>query len=85
MTDAFDAAGAEAFGERMLGAVRGMLDIHTVYIGDRLGLYTALAASAPATPAELAAATATDEAGGAGCVSRRATQPTLASTAAMTS
>lgn len=52
---------AQQFVDRLFGAVLGMADIHTIHVGDRLGLYTALAASGPATPAELAAATATDE------------------------
>ncbi len=47
--------------DRLFGAVLGMIDVHAVYIGDRLGLYTALAASGGATSAELASATGTDE------------------------
>ncbi len=39
----------------------GALEIYTVYLGERLGLYRALAADGPATSAELAGRTATDE------------------------
>lgn len=52
---------AEALAERLFGAVLGILDISTIYIGDRLGLYEALATSGAATSRELASATATDE------------------------
>ena len=51
----------QPFAERLFGAVLGMMDVHTVYIGERLGLYAALAASGPATSTELAAATGTHE------------------------
>jgi 2-polyprenyl-3-methyl-5-hydroxy-6-metoxy-1,4-benzoquinol methylase len=50
----------DALEERLFGAVLGMMDVHTVYIGDRLGLYRALTEGA-GTPAEVAAATGTDE------------------------
>lgn len=56
-----DAAATERLAERLFGAVLGMIDIHTIHVGDRLGLYAALAASGGATPAELAAATCTNE------------------------
>jgi 2-polyprenyl-3-methyl-5-hydroxy-6-metoxy-1,4-benzoquinol methylase len=39
----------------------GALELLTVYLGERLGLYRALAADGPATPAELAARTGTAE------------------------
>ena len=39
--------------DRLLGAVIGALDLQAVYIGDRLGLYSALALGGPATPLEL--------------------------------
>jgi SAM-dependent methyltransferase len=45
---------------RLFEAVLGFNDLHAVYLGDRLGLYRALADGA-STPAEVAAATATDE------------------------
>jgi precorrin-6B methylase 2 len=41
--------------ERLFGASIGMLDVLSVYIGDRLGLYRALRDGGPATSAELAA------------------------------
>jgi 2-polyprenyl-3-methyl-5-hydroxy-6-metoxy-1,4-benzoquinol methylase len=50
----------DALEERLFGGALGMMDLHMVYLGDRLGLYRALAEGA-ATPAELAAATGTDE------------------------
>lgn len=46
---------------RLFDAVLGMNDLHMVYIGDRLGLYGALADLGSATPEELAAATGTHE------------------------
>ena len=55
------AAGALKLLDRLFGAVLGMVDIHTIYVGDRLGLYEALAAAGDATPAELASATGTTE------------------------
>ena len=54
------AAGADAAGRRdvlvgrLIGAVLGAVDLFNVYLGDRLGLYRALAEGGPATPAELA-------------------------------
>ena len=39
---------------RLMGAALGALDLQAVYLGDRLGLYRALAEGGPATPAELA-------------------------------
>lgn len=39
--------------DRLFGAVIGALDLQAVYIGDRLGLYSALAQGGPATPHEL--------------------------------
>jgi len=47
--------------ERLFAAVLGFSDLYAVYLGDRLGLYRALASRDAATPAELAAATSTDE------------------------
>lgn len=52
---------AELLAERLFGAVLGMLDISTIHIGDRLGLYAALVSSGGATSGELSAATATHE------------------------
>src|SRR5437773_820203 len=42
-------------------ASAGMFDIYTTYLGDRLGLYRALAAAGTCTAAELAARTDTSE------------------------
>jgi 2-polyprenyl-3-methyl-5-hydroxy-6-metoxy-1,4-benzoquinol methylase len=49
-----------AFVDRLFGAVLATMDLHAVYLGDRLGYYRALAAS-PLTSAELAARTGTAE------------------------
>jgi len=51
------AARRDALGEQVFQAALGALDIYTVYLGDRLGLYSALADHGPATSTELAAAT----------------------------
>ncbi len=53
-------AGAPPLGDRLFEAVLGLIDIHAVYVGDRLGLYEALADGAR-TPEEVAAATGTHE------------------------
>lgn len=50
----------DALVERLFEAVLGLMDIHAVHIGDRLGLYRALTAG-PHTSEELAAATGTRE------------------------
>jgi SAM-dependent methyltransferase len=50
----------DALVERLFEAVLGFNDLHAVYIGDRLGLYAALAGGA-ATPPEVAAASGCDE------------------------
>jgi 2-polyprenyl-3-methyl-5-hydroxy-6-metoxy-1,4-benzoquinol methylase len=56
-----DAAGRrDALADRLFGGVLGMIDVHMAHVGDRLGLYRALADGA-ATAAELAAAAAIDE------------------------
>lgn len=44
----------DAFVERLLGSLSGMFTIFTVYIGDRLGLYRALAQGGPSTAVEVA-------------------------------
>ncbi len=54
-------ADAAALGQRMLRNMAGALELYTVYLGERLGLYSALADSGPATSAELAARTGTTE------------------------
>ncbi len=52
---------ADAFAERVFASALGGLESLSMYVGDRLGWYRALAAGGPATPAELAARTGTQE------------------------
>ena len=52
---------ADALVGRLFEATIGMIDIMSVYVGDRLGLYRALGDGGPATPAELAARAGIDE------------------------
>jgi 2-polyprenyl-3-methyl-5-hydroxy-6-metoxy-1,4-benzoquinol methylase len=61
-TDPFRAAAErrDALAERLFASVLGTVDVHMVYLGERLGLYRELAKS-PATPTELAARTGTNE------------------------
>jgi len=49
-----DTSKTEAFVERLFGSALGAIDTMAVYLGDRLGLYRALAKDGPATPPELA-------------------------------
>src|SRR5712692_7515082 len=51
----------EAFVGRLFEAGLGSFDLLTVYIGDRLGLYSLLAEIGSATPGELAARSGIDE------------------------
>lgn len=51
----------EAFMGKMLEALNGYFDIHTIYLGNRLGLYPPLAGPTGLTAGELAARTGTDE------------------------
>ena len=51
----------DAFIERFLQFASGTFSLFSIYIGDRLGLYRALAEGGPATSAELASRTGTDE------------------------
>jgi hypothetical protein len=51
---------ADALVERLFSAVLATMDLHAVYLGDRLGYYRALTAG-PLTSAELAARTGTAE------------------------
>ena len=51
----------DEFMEKMLGDLGTAFSAVLVVVGDKLGLYKALADSGPATPAELAERTATDE------------------------
>jgi SAM-dependent methyltransferase len=52
---------AAALAERLFKDALGALELYTVYLGERLGLYRALADGGPATSAELAARTGTKE------------------------
>lgn len=51
---------AEAFAERMVQSLLGTMDMLSVYLGGRLGYYTALAHSGPLTADQLARRTASD-------------------------
>src|SRR5215468_591509 len=51
----------EALADRLFRDMVGALELLTVYLGERLGLYAALHAGGPATSAELAARTGTTE------------------------
>ena len=50
----------EQFVEGLLDAAEGAFEVFTVYLGDQLGYYDALAGSGPLTPAGLAERTGTD-------------------------
>jgi 2-polyprenyl-3-methyl-5-hydroxy-6-metoxy-1,4-benzoquinol methylase len=52
---------AAALAERLFRDMAGALELFTVYLGERLGLYRALAADGPATSSELAGRTGTAE------------------------
>jgi 2-polyprenyl-3-methyl-5-hydroxy-6-metoxy-1,4-benzoquinol methylase len=52
---------ADAFVERLFGAFIQTWDVYAVYLGDKLGYYTALAEKGPLDPGGLAAATGTLE------------------------
>ena len=52
---------AEAVAERVLAAALGMMDVVSIYLGDRLGWYRSLMDEGPATPTELATRTGTSE------------------------
>src|SRR6202167_1351624 len=56
-----EADAAEALTARLRRDMVGALELFTVYLGERLGLYRALAADGPAASAELAGRTGTDE------------------------
>src|SRR5215213_2661637 len=51
----------EALVERVFGSAIGLMELLSIYVGERLGLYRALAEGGTATAPELAAATATNE------------------------
>src|SRR5258708_29419534 len=52
---------AAALAERLFGDMLGALELFTVYLGERLGLYRSLDAGGPATSSELAERTGTAE------------------------
>ena len=52
---------ADALARRLFADALGALELYTVYVGERLGLYQALAEGGPATSAELAGRTGTVE------------------------
>ena len=54
------AAARDALVERLFEGVLGMTDVYTVYMGDRLGIYEALANGESSSEAEIAAATETN-------------------------
>src|SRR5829696_2232663 len=51
----------EALVERVFGSAIGLMELLSIYVGERLGLYRALAEGGAATAPELAAATGTHE------------------------
>jgi 2-polyprenyl-3-methyl-5-hydroxy-6-metoxy-1,4-benzoquinol methylase len=53
--------GTDAFAERVFGSILGTLEVAAIYLGDRLGLYAALADDGPASSGELAARTGVAE------------------------
>ena len=58
---ASEAPSAEAFVGRLMEAALGAIDIFSVYLGEQLGYYKALAAGTAMTSAELSGATGTHE------------------------
>ena len=56
-----DAHPTDALVERLFGAVLATMDLQSVYLGDRLGYYRALAGAGALTSAEVAARTGTAE------------------------
>jgi hypothetical protein len=58
---AVDERARDALAERVFGMALGAYELMTVHLGDRLGLYRALAEREGATSGELAEATGTDE------------------------
>jgi hypothetical protein len=45
---------ADALAERIFGSLLGTMEVFTIYLGDRLGLYAALAEGVAATSADVA-------------------------------
>ncbi|MEO5494772.1 MAG: class I SAM-dependent methyltransferase [Sphingomonas sp.] len=60
-TQAIDQAKFEALFGKVLTNIGGTMSLLMAYMGDRLGLYTALAKTSPATSAEVAAAAGIEE------------------------
>jgi 2-polyprenyl-3-methyl-5-hydroxy-6-metoxy-1,4-benzoquinol methylase len=56
-----DQLARERFGRRLIDATNGAFEVAATYLGLRLGLYSSLADDGPATSAELATRTATNE------------------------
>ena len=56
-----DVERTEALRERLFGNALGALELYTIYLGERLGLYRALAEGGSATSPQLAARTGTTE------------------------
>jgi predicted O-methyltransferase YrrM len=52
---------ADAFAERVFGSVLGAFEILSIYVGERMGWYAALAEAGPLTPDELAERTGCQE------------------------
>jgi hypothetical protein len=52
---------ASTLADRLFRNATAALEMYGVYLGERLGYYRALASGGPATPAELAERTGTDE------------------------
>jgi 2-polyprenyl-3-methyl-5-hydroxy-6-metoxy-1,4-benzoquinol methylase len=61
MTSPATAVARDQFAERVMNSVAGALALFTGYIGDRLGLYLALAQNGPMTSEQLAQRTGTHE------------------------
>jgi 2-polyprenyl-3-methyl-5-hydroxy-6-metoxy-1,4-benzoquinol methylase len=57
----FDDTAARELADRIDAATLGLFDIATIYVGDRLGFYRALASTGSLTSSELATATGTRE------------------------
>jgi 2-polyprenyl-3-methyl-5-hydroxy-6-metoxy-1,4-benzoquinol methylase len=55
------AEASEALVERIFASTIGLFDLASIHLGDRLGFYRSLAKDGPATSAELAERTGTDE------------------------
>lgn len=61
ITESPPAYSTDAIADRLFNAAIEAMDILSVYVGDRAGLYKSLAGAGPVTPAELAARTGTSE------------------------